>query len=197
VTFPRLLGTGKFSGGQVSGALGTTLQVANPELAAGEDEGAVSGEDPVDRGANQAAIDEEQIVVDEQQDDGRSSTTVFLPTKARDDEEIRQRQEQRNARRRQHAVQKKLEKELDFVAHSRPEVGVVQSILKILFEKWGVKPTAVHYEAMILANCDAENGSVNTVKALLEEMEREGVVVGASVYYAVLKVRPPPALDLC
>jgi hypothetical protein len=51
-----------------------------------------------------------------------------------------------------------------------------------------VKPTVSHYEALILSNCDAELGSINTIKAVLQEMEREQLAIGTSIYEAVLKV---------
>ena len=52
----------------------------------------------------------------------------------------------------------------------------------------GEKPSLVHYDALITANSDAEHGSVDTVKALLNEMREEGISGNSSLYHNVLRV---------
>lgn len=91
-----------------------------------------------------------------------------------------------------------LEAELRWVAHNHPHPKAVRNILKILVQDRKVKPSAAHYEALILANCFPELGSVENVKVILEEMEREGVLIEPSIYYAILRVSTPfsPILDV-
>ncbi|KAL2434156.1 hypothetical protein ABEF95_014807 [Exophiala dermatitidis] len=81
-----------------------------------------------------------------------------------------------------------LEDELKWVARNYPHPHAIRNILKILIEDRKVKPSAAHYEALILANCFPELGSVENVKSILEEMEREGVLIEPAIYYAVLTV---------
>jgi hypothetical protein len=83
---------------------------------------------------------------------------------------------------------KVLEKRLQQIAHHSPSVRSVSNLLRVLTVHRSVKPTASHYEALILSNCDAELGSINAVKAVLQEMEREHLAIGTSIYEAVLKV---------
>jgi len=83
---------------------------------------------------------------------------------------------------------KELEKRLQQIAHHSPSVRSVGNLLRVLTVHRSVKPTVSHYEALILSNCDAELGSVNAVKAVLQEMEREHIAIGTSIYEAVLKV---------
>ena len=84
-----------------------------------------------------------------------------------------------------------LEVQLQRVAHHFPSVRRVHNLLRVLIVHRSVKPTVSHYEALILANCDAELGSVKAVKAVLQEMERENIAIGMSIYEAVLKVTLP------
>ena len=84
-----------------------------------------------------------------------------------------------------------LEVQLQRVAHHSPSVRRVHKLLRVLIVHRSVKPTVSHYEASILANCDAELGSVKAVKAVLQEMERENMAIGMSIYEAVLKVNLP------
>jgi hypothetical protein len=90
---------------------------------------------------------------------------------------------------------KDLEAELHHVAHNSPSVKKVYNLLKVLIVHRSVKPTVFHYEALILSNCDAELGSPEAVKAVLQEMEREGIAVGTSIYEAVLKVCLPQCCE--
>lgn len=83
---------------------------------------------------------------------------------------------------------KELEKRLRQIAHHSPSVRSVSNLLRVLTVHRSIKPTASHYEALILSNCDAELGSISAVKAVLQEMEREHLAIGPSIYEAVLKV---------
>jgi hypothetical protein len=90
--------------------------------------------------------------------------------------------------RRKFTETKELEKRLQQIAHHSPSVRSISNLLRVLTVHRSVKPTVSHYEALILSNCDAELGSINTVKAVLQEMEREQLAIGTSIYEAVLKV---------
>ena len=52
----------------------------------------------------------------------------------------------------------------------------------------GEKPALLHYDALIRANADAENGSVAVVRELLKEMKVEGVGADSGLYHGVLQV---------
>lgn len=82
-----------------------------------------------------------------------------------------------------------LERELEVFSSRMPSIKTAHGILKILVLSRAVRPTVLHYEAMILANCDATLGSIKAVKSVLEEMERESIAIGLSIYAAALKVR--------
>ena len=84
-----------------------------------------------------------------------------------------------------------LEEQLQRAAHHDPSLRVITNLLKVLIVHRSVKPTVSHFEALILANSDAELGSAKAVKAVLQEMEREQVAIGTSVYEAALKACLP------
>jgi hypothetical protein len=88
-----------------------------------------------------------------------------------------------------------LEKELVWIAKNNPSPLEIQEILSILIDERQSQPTASHYEALILGNCDPEHGSIASVEIILEEMRDEGITIGASIYAAILKVSPD-GLDL-
>src|SRR5271163_1082324 len=71
----------------------------------------------------------------------------------------------------------------------RPSVKAAVRLQMQLFRCRGGKPTAENFENLILANCDAELGSLEHVDLILREMERERVHASPTVYTAVLKVR--------
>ena len=96
-------------------------------------------------------------------------------------------QQYKDSKRRAVAYEAKLEKEVVWASGHRG-VRDVQEILQLLVEKYAVEPTAVHYEAMIRANGDAEHGSIESVKKILQEMEQENMIIGTSIYQAVLSV---------
>lgn len=82
----------------------------------------------------------------------------------------------------------RLEEELSWRAHHRPNLKMIYDILQRLVKEYHIKPTTVHYEALILANCDPMHGSIDAVKELLREMESERIAIGASTYHAALRV---------
>ena len=63
---------------------------------------------------------------------------------------------------------------------------LVQSLITVKEEKLAL----IHYDALIRANADAENGSVDAVKLLLNEMKEEGIGADSGLYHAVLQVSP-------
>ena len=50
------------------------------------------------------------------------------------------------------------------------------------------KPALIHYDALIRANSDAENGTVEAVRILLNEMKDEGIGADSGLYHGVLQV---------
>jgi pentatricopeptide repeat protein len=69
--------------------------------------------------------------------------------------------------------------------------GAFEDIINLvewLITVGGEKPSLVYYEALIRANADAENGSVDAVKSLLKEMKEEGIGPDSQLYHAVLQV---------
>ena len=81
-----------------------------------------------------------------------------------------------------------VERKLSTYAHNAPSVRKIQPMLKTLISSRSVKPTTSHYETAVLANCDPQLGSVKIMESVLEEMERENISIGLSVYVAALKV---------
>lgn len=62
---------------------------------------------------------------------------------------------------------------------------VVEYLVKVRQER----PALVHYDALIAANADAENGSAEVVRTLLEEMKGLGIGADSGLYHTVLQVR--------
>ena len=81
-----------------------------------------------------------------------------------------------------------LEEELHWLAHKAPHPMSIHNILTILIKDRKIKPTAGHYEALILGNCYPEYGSVENVKTILRDLEREGTPLDPLCYFAILKV---------
>ncbi len=81
-----------------------------------------------------------------------------------------------------------IEQKLHHTAHHKPNVDGVQFMLSELIKVRNVQPQARHYEALILANCEAHHGSAVAIYPILAEMEREAIGIGASTLSAVLKV---------
>lgn len=60
----------------------------------------------------------------------------------------------------------------------------VEYLVKVRLEK----PALIHYDALIAANADAENGSVEVVRTLLDEMKELGIGADSGLYHTVLQV---------
>jgi hypothetical protein len=65
----------------------------------------------------------------------------------------------------------------------------VAELVEYLITVRGEKPALIHYDSLIRANADAENGSVDVVKGLLVEMKQEGIGPDSGLYHGVLQVR--------
>ena len=92
-----------------------------------------------------------------------------------------------------------LERELMWVAYQASSLSTIQEILFILIGKRELRPTPLHYEALILGNCDPDHGSFENIPNILREMEEDNVTIGAPIYNAALRVRiviPTPAPKL-
>jgi len=64
----------------------------------------------------------------------------------------------------------------------------IARLVQFLIEYRGEQPSVEHYDALIRANSDAEYGSVEVARRLLQEMQREGVQPNSSVYHSILQV---------
>ena len=70
------------------------------------------------------------------------------------------------------------------------EEGAYQRIADLvdyLIKERGEKPALIHYDALIRANADAENGSAEVVEMLLKEMKDEGINADSGLYHAILQ----------
>jgi hypothetical protein len=70
----------------------------------------------------------------------------------------------------------------------KPNITSATNILRLLIQDRGVKPSARHYKALILANSDALHGSPEFVRSLLEEMEEQGIAADSGTLHAALQV---------
>jgi hypothetical protein len=73
----------------------------------------------------------------------------------------------------------------------RPNITSATHILRTLIRDRGVKPSARHYKALIMANSDALHGSPVFVRNLLEEMESQGIAADSGTLHAALQVCQP------
>ncbi len=73
----------------------------------------------------------------------------------------------------------------------KPNITSATNILRLLIRDRGVKPSARHYKALILANSDALHGSPMFVRNLLEEMEKQGIAADSGTLHAALQVCIP------
>lgn len=83
-----------------------------------------------------------------------------------------------------------LETLLQTEAAKKPNITSATHILRLLIRDRGVKPSARHYKALIMANSDALHGSPMFVRSLLEEMEKEGITADSGTLHAALQVCP-------
>jgi hypothetical protein len=64
----------------------------------------------------------------------------------------------------------------------------IASLVHYLISSRGEKPARIHYDALIRANADAENGSAEVVGTLLKEMKELGIGTDAGLYHGALQV---------
>lgn len=64
----------------------------------------------------------------------------------------------------------------------------VQALVKYLVVERGERPNTRIYDALILANANAEYGSVSEVTQILHEMAVEGITPDSATYHAALRV---------
>ncbi|KAL9000400.1 MAG: hypothetical protein Q9169_000917 [Polycauliona sp. 2 TL-2023] len=64
----------------------------------------------------------------------------------------------------------------------------IREVLKILIQEHGVKPDRRHYQALLLANTNAQHGSPVQVARIIDEMEDSGITLDSPAYHAILKV---------
>lgn len=82
-----------------------------------------------------------------------------------------------------------LKEELRWVAQTNPHPKSIRNTLELLIRDRKEKPDSEYYRVLILGNCFPELGSVDNVKTILQEMEREGIPIDSDVCHAVLEVR--------
>lgn len=72
---------------------------------------------------------------------------------------------------------------------SRPDTyHEIAEVVHYLIDVRGEEPALMHYDALVRANADAENGSVDILKGLLQEMEELDIRGDTSFYEGVLLV---------
>ncbi|TVY40050.1 putative pentatricopeptide repeat-containing protein, mitochondrial [Lachnellula occidentalis] len=79
----------------------------------------------------------------------------------------------------------------DRLRRVRTQQGAFKDILylvHLLITEKEEKLSLFHYDSLIRANADAEHGSVDAVKLLLQEMKEEGIGGDSGLYHAVLEV---------
>jgi hypothetical protein len=64
----------------------------------------------------------------------------------------------------------------------------IAELVDYLIGNRGEKPALIHYDALIRANADAENGSVEVVRRLLREMKEMEIGADSGLYHGVLQV---------
>jgi hypothetical protein len=83
---------------------------------------------------------------------------------------------------------KVLEDEVIWMARNTPIPRKIATVLTQLIEERKVRPRPDHYESVILAQCHSEFGSIENVKAVLEQMQTNGFTIEANIWLAVLTV---------
>ena len=83
-----------------------------------------------------------------------------------------------------------LEQKLQELTTSAPRILSTSQILRILIRDRHIRPEVRHYRALLRANSDAERGSPEVVRQLLEEMEANGFTLDSGTLHTALQVRP-------
>lgn len=65
----------------------------------------------------------------------------------------------------------------------------VYDVLKTLIQDRGEQPSRRHYQAMLLANTNAQHGSPAEVARILQQMEDDGLTLDSAAYHAIVKVK--------
>jgi hypothetical protein len=81
-----------------------------------------------------------------------------------------------------------LERELFWVAHHEPDLPAVEALLVYLIVQRQLQPTAVHYEAAVVANCDPMHGSAEYAQTLAENARASGLQAASLLDTALLQV---------
>lgn len=82
-----------------------------------------------------------------------------------------------------------LENTLQNVVEKCPSHSAALEVVTELVRNRHVLPETRHYRAMILANTQCIKGSAKQVEALLDDMEKNGIVADSGTLHAALKVR--------
>lgn len=82
-----------------------------------------------------------------------------------------------------------LEGKLERIAGKTHDLKNTMYILHVLVRYRHIRPDVRHYRALILANCDPIHGSADQVRALLGEMEPNGIPLDSATLHAALQVR--------
>ncbi|GAQ34730.1 hypothetical protein AtubIFM55763_001624 [Aspergillus tubingensis] len=87
-----------------------------------------------------------------------------------------------------HLPSQRLENRLQERVARYPRVLSATQILRVLIRDRHVRPEMRHYRGLILANSDPERGSPQAVRALLKEMEENGIPADSGTLHAALQV---------
>ena len=74
----------------------------------------------------------------------------------------------------------------------KAEYSRVKALVENLVLVEGYKPDASIYQALILANANAEHGSTREISQWLQDMDKADVALDSGIYHAVLKVQSAP-----
>lgn len=88
----------------------------------------------------------------------------------------------------QHVPNHGLEKKLSFIARNRPRLPLVSELVRCLIIDRLQTPSMLHYEALILANCDPR-GSITNVREILSALHSSGLRITSQIDLALLEVR--------
>ncbi|KAJ5599170.1 hypothetical protein N7450_000237 [Penicillium hetheringtonii] len=80
-----------------------------------------------------------------------------------------------------------LERKLQEDMARNPRIGDAERFFRVLIRDRKIKPTARHYKALILANCDYTFGSSVAVQRLLNEMDSNNIAMDSGTLHAALQ----------
>ncbi|KAL8766818.1 MAG: hypothetical protein Q9209_006476, partial [Squamulea sp. 1 TL-2023] len=73
-------------------------------------------------------------------------------------------------------------------ASSAGDYPRIREVLRILIRSRGVKPDRRHYQALLLANANAQHGSPVQAALIVDEMEQDGIRLDSGAYHALLHI---------